>query len=150
LKKITATLALVILASMSAAASNQADVMAVVRKWANSFNSGDAKTGNTVCSDEAVVIDDFPPHVWQGPGACSRWFKDYEALAARTVTTDGKIMVGETRHFDIELGYAYLVAPVTLSYSRGGKLITETGVITMVLHKGAAGWLITGWTWADQ
>ena len=150
LKKIVTALAVVILASLSAGASDKADVTAVVHQWAASFNAEDAKTGNSICAEDAVVIDDFPPHVWQGRDACAGWFRDYEAMAARTGISSGKITVGEARQVDVESGYAYLVAPVTLSFNRRGKVITDKGVLTMALHKGEAGWRITGWTWADQ
>jgi hypothetical protein len=93
MSKISAVLALVPLASMSAVASDEVDVMAVVHQWRASFNSGDFKTGNSPCADEAVVIDDFAPHVWQGPAACSRWYKDFEAFTAKASITRANIVV---------------------------------------------------------
>jgi ketosteroid isomerase-like protein len=135
---------------MPAVASDKADVMAVVQKWADSFNSSDLEAGRAVCSPDAVVLDDFPPHVWQGSDACGKWFKGYSAMAVKASITEGKIVVGVPRHLDIESSFAYLVAPVALSFNKGSKPVKDKGVITMALHKGDAGWLITGWAWADQ
>jgi ketosteroid isomerase-like protein len=123
--------------------------MAVVHQWRASFNSEDFKTGNSLCADEVVVIDDFAPHVRQGPAACSRWYKDFEAFAAKATITRANIVVEKATHLEFESGYAYLVAPGTLSFSRSGKPVTEAGVITMSLHKKPAG-TITGWAWAHQ
>jgi len=71
-------------------------------------------------------------------------------MAAKTGISNGKITVGEPRQVDVESGYAYFVAPVTLSFNKAGKPVTDIGVITMALRKSEAGWHITGWTWADQ
>jgi len=52
----------------------------IAHEWADTFTRGGFNTGNSPCADDAVVIDDLPPHVWQGSGACSKWYK---ALSAR-------------------------------------------------------------------
>jgi ketosteroid isomerase-like protein len=150
MKTLPAALALLPLASMSATASDEADVRSVLHQWSASFNSGDSKTVNSTCAANAIVLDDFPPHVWQGPAACSRWFKDFQAYAAKAAITDANIVEGKTAHLEFDSGYAYLVASVTLSFRKSGKPVTATGVITMALHKGGAGWLITGFARADQ
>jgi len=103
--------------------------MAVVHQWSASFNSGDLTTVTSICAADAIVLDDFPPHVWLGPAACSRWFKDFQAYAAKANITDANIALGKASHVEFDSGYAYLVAPVTLSFTRSGKLVTETGVI---------------------
>ena len=135
---------------MPAFASDKDDVVAVVQKWADGFNSNDIEASRAVCAPDAVVLDDFPPHVWQGTDACGKWFKAYGAMAVKTSVTDGKIVVGVPRHLDIESDEAYLVAPVILTFNKSGKRVKEDGVLTMALHKGDAGWRITGWAWADQ
>jgi ketosteroid isomerase-like protein len=150
MRKIAAVLPILFLASFSVAASDEADVMAIAHHWSASFGSGDSKAINSICAADAVVIDDFPPHVWQGSSACARWYKDFETFAAKANTTDAKIVVEKATHLEIAPGYAYLVAPVTLSFNRSGKPVTETGVLAMSLHKGESGWLITGFAWADQ
>jgi ketosteroid isomerase-like protein len=145
-----AVVAIVISVFMPALASDKADVMAVVQKWADSFNSSALEAGRAVCAPDAVVLDDFPPHVWQGSDACGKWFKGYSAMAVKASITDGKIVVGVPRHLDIESGDAYLVAPVILTFNKSGKPVKAAGVITIALHKGDIGWRITGWAWADQ
>ncbi len=145
-----AVFAMAVLAFMPASASDKADVTAVVQKWADSFNSGDLEARRAVGAPDAVVLDDFPPHVWQGSGACGQWFKGYVAMAAKASTTTGKIVVGVPRHLDVESGFAYLVAPVTLTLNKRSKPVSDKGVIAMALHKGDAGCRITGWTWVDR
>ena len=149
MRRIFIAFAMAALASGTAAASDKTDVMAVVHKWANAFNKADVKSAATTCADDAIIIDDFPPHAWQGSGTCANWYKDFVAFAAKAGMTDASVTLGKTRHLDIDSGYAYLVTPVTLSLNKSGKPTKEAGMVTMSLHKSETGWRITGWAWAD-
>jgi len=60
------------------------------------------------------------------------------------------VAIGKGPHLDIASGYAYLVTPTTLSFTKAGKPVTEKAIVTMALKKGSAGWQITGWSWADR
>ncbi len=111
---ILAAAAMLALPLIPALASEATDVLLVAHQWADTFESGGFNTGDSPCADNAVVIDDFPPHVWQGFGACSKWYKAFSAWAATAVVTDSSITLGATTHLEISSDYAYLVAPVTL------------------------------------
>jgi ketosteroid isomerase-like protein len=132
------------------AASDNTEVIAVVHRWTDAFSRRSFNTDISPCAEDAVVIDDLPPHVWQGPGACSDWFKAFEAWASKGGVTNAVITLGEIRHLDFDGGFAYLVAPVTLSYTKVGKPVNFPGMITMTLRKREAGWRISGVAWADQ
>ena len=44
---------------------------------------------------------------------------------------------------------AYVVVPANYTFRQKGKAVKETkATMTLALHKGAAGWRITGWSWA--
>ena len=150
MKKLAAVIAVAVFACGAASASDKTDAMAVVLKWVDAFNKGDGKTASSYCADGAIIIDDFAPHVWQGSGACASWYKDYEAWAAKAQVTAPSVALGKARHLDIDSGYAYLVTPTTQTFTKGGKQVTDKGLVTMSLKKGASGWQITGWAWADQ
>jgi hypothetical protein len=147
---ILAAVAIVTLPSISALASDEADVMLIAHEWADTFGNGGFSKSNSPCTDDAVVIDDLPPHVWQGPGACSRWYKAVLAWAATTDVTHATITLGATSHLEINSGYTYLVAPVTLSFLKEGKPGKDLGIVTMSLRKADSGWRISGLSWADQ
>ena len=142
--------ALVISIIRPVAASDDGDVMAVVQRWTDAFNRHSFKTDTAPCSEDAVVIDDLPPHVWQGPGACSKWFMAFEAWASNAEVGNAAIALGDIRHLDFDGDFAYLVAPVTLSYIKAGKPVSFLGTLTMTLRKQGSGWRITGVAWADQ
>lgn len=132
------------------AASDNSEVMAVVHRWTDAFSQRSFNTSAAPCAEDAVVIDDFPPHVWQGQGACSRWFEAFEAWASKSGVTDAVITLGVISHLNFDGGFAYLVAPVTLSYMKGGKPVNFPGSITMTLRKQESAWRVSGVAWADQ
>jgi ketosteroid isomerase-like protein len=131
-------------------ASDKAEVMEVAHRWADSFGRRSFDADNAPCADDAVVIDDLPPHVWRGPGACSKWFKAFAAWAAKAAAKDAVLRLGETRHFELDGRFAYLVAPITLSYSKAGKPVDFAGTLALALRKADSGWQVSGAAWADQ
>lgn len=149
---ITQAVALSTVLAIPARAAAPADtgVLAVARQWADAFGLRSFETDSAPCAEDAVVIDDLPPHVWQGPGACSAWFRAFEAWAAQAGATDAAITLGEISHLDVDGDFAYLVAPVTLSYRRAGKSVEFPGTITLTLRKRTSGWGISGAAWADR
>ncbi len=143
-------IAMGMLMSTPVAASDHTDAMAVVHRWTDAFSRRRLATDIAPCTEDAVVIDDLPPHVWQGPGACSNWFRAFEAWASKAGAINAAITLGNIRHLDIDGGFAYLVAPVTLSYVRAGKPVNFRGMITMTLRRQEAAWRISGVAWADE
>jgi ketosteroid isomerase-like protein len=143
-------IAMVISTSTPAAAADNTDVIAVVHRWTDAFSRRSFNTDIAPCAEDAVVIDDLPPHVWQGPGACSKWFKAFEAWASKARVTNAVITMGEIRHLDLDGGFAYLVAPVTLTYMKAGNPANLLGMITITLRKRESGWRLSGVAWADQ
>lgn len=110
-------IALVISTTAPVAASDKTAVMEVVHRWTDAFGGGTFNTDTAPCSEDAVVIDDLRPHVWQGPGACSRWFKTFEARASKAADTDpaqGRVWLAR---IGSRLGRALFVARLTKANS---------------------------------
>jgi opacity protein-like surface antigen len=151
MRKIWIVLAMAVLAVGPAAASDKTDVMATGHQFVDGFNKGDMKAALAACADQASIIDDFAPHEWHGAGACSTWANDYEADAKKNGITDGVVTLGTPRHIDITSDRAYVVVPASFTYKQKGKPVKETGSTwTLVLQKGATGWRITAWAWAQH
>jgi hypothetical protein len=131
--------------SWSTLASDQGDIVQVLKQWI----SGEAGTVAT-CANDAAVIDDVPPFEWHGPGACSRWRTDNDAYARKQGVTDATGTIGDPLQLTISGSRAYVVAPTTWAYTQKGKHLKEIATSTFVLHKTAAGWRITAWTWSTQ
>jgi ketosteroid isomerase-like protein len=152
MRRLAIAIAVVALVAMPVtAASEKTDVIASVRRFVKAFNQVDAKGVAAVCTDTASIIDDFPPHLWQGAGACSRWFGDYQADTRKNGITDGKVTLGIPRHVDVTGDRAYAVFPASFTYKQKGKLVQEIGSrFTLVLVKEQDGWHITAWAWAQH
>jgi ketosteroid isomerase-like protein len=144
-----ATLALP--AATQAQTSATADVMAVVRQFVDGFNKGDLKLLSSACAEQVAIIDEFPPHAWQGAASCTRWSRDYDADAKKRGISDGLVTIGKPTHIDVAGDHAYVVGPANYAYKLKGKPVKEVGsLFTLALQKGGAGWRITGWSWAKH
>jgi ketosteroid isomerase-like protein len=148
--RIFMALAAGILLAGPAAAEDKTDVMSVVHHWVAAFNKGDMKAMAATCSDQASIIDDFPPHVWTGAGACTKWASDFQDFVKTTGSSDAAVTVGKPWHIDITADLAYVVAPTSYSFKHRGKPVQQGGVVTIALQKGTAGWQVIGWAWADH
>jgi len=139
------------LAASPAVASEKSDAMAAVKQFDNSFNSGDAKGVVAACSDQAIIIDDFPPHVWQGATTCQNWMNDLAAYDKKNGITDGVVKLSKPWHVDVTGDRAYVVVPTKYIYKLNGKRVVESGSVwTLALQKTGTGWRIAGWAWAQH
>jgi ketosteroid isomerase-like protein len=136
-------------ATAAVRASAAADVMATVHRFVDSFNRGDVKAGVATCAAQASIIDEFPPHEWQGATACEDWASAFAADAKSNGISDAIVTLGKPWHVDVTGDRAYVVVPATYTYKQNGKPTSEHGsIFTVALYKTAAGWRITGWAWA--
>ena len=136
-------------AAGSAVASERTSVMATVHQFVDGFNKGDTKSALAACAAHVQILDDFPPHVWEGPTACLDWSNAYDVDAGKHGVTDGIVTLGTPWRVDVTGDRAYAVFPATYTYEQHGKPVTESNAVyTFALQKVAAGWRITGWAWA--
>ena len=132
-----------------AVATEQTDVMVPVRQFVDGFNKGDVTLALASCAEQTSIIDEFPPHEWHGAGACAKWASDYEANAKKEGITDGVVTLGKPRHVDVSGDHAYVVVPAGYTFKQKGKAERDTNaMMALSLQKVAAGWRITGWSWA--
>ena len=148
--KLGIALAIVMVGTGPVVASQETDVMEPVRQFINGFNKSDIKMAQAACADGIFIIDDFPPHAWDGSGAISKWLHDLDSFEKKHGTSDAFVTLGKPRHVDVTDTHAYVVVPTNLSYKKKGQLVKEAGLMTLVLHKGAGGWRIAAWSWADD
>jgi len=144
----------VALAVVPAAASEKSEktaIMATVNQFNDGMNKGDTKTALATCAALSSIIDEFPPHEWQGATACADWANDFDTYNKKNGITDAKATLGKPRHVDVTGDRAYVVVPATYTYKQNGKPVTESGsTLTVALQKVASGWRMTGWAWAKH
>ena len=136
--------------ALSAAASDESDVAAVVQQYNDDFNKGDAKSAAALCTERTVIIDDFAPHLWQGATACQDWSDQLAALEKKSGISNDRVTRAKAWHLSVTGDRAYAVYPTQYSYKLNGKPVSEKGVWSFAMQKGPSGWRIAGWAWAQH
>ena len=133
-----------------ALADDKSDVLAATKAYADDFNKGDMAAAAALCANPAVVIDDFAPHIWQGPTACADWAAALAAFARTEGDTDAHVTTAKPKALTVTGDRAYAVLPAHYSYKQKGKPVNEPGLWTFSMQKVDGGWRITGWSWASE
>ena len=150
IKTVLALTAAALLAA-PAATTDQTDVVATVKQFVVAFNAGDTTAMAAACAPQAVIIDEFPPHVWSGANACIVWANAFNADAEMNKITEPVVTLGKTMHVDVTGNVAYVVMMANYTFKKNGKPVKETNsILTISLAKGAGGWKMTGWAWAKH
>jgi hypothetical protein len=123
------------------------DAKAAVQRFVDGLNSGDFRV-LSLCATSSTMINDIPPYVWTGPGACTRWLNDLLANMKDTGTTAMRANFSPPTTADLHDKSAYVVYPVQFVLTTKGAQSTKTGVMTFVMEQGADGWRFTNVTWA--
>jgi ketosteroid isomerase-like protein len=130
-------------------AGEKADVWATVRQYMDAVDKGDMKAMLDECGAQTSIIDEFPPHLWQGTTGCADWANDFAAFSKNNNMTDEAVTLGRPLHVDVNGDRAYVVAEAKYTFRQNGKRTTERGALwTVALQKIGTNWRITGWTWS--
>jgi hypothetical protein len=122
---------------------------APITTFIEAFNKGDIAGAAATHAAEAdlVIIDEVPPFLWRGAQAFKTWAADLERDATKNGITDQKVTLGAVTRIETDGVAAYVVVPSVYTFKQGGVAMREAAQMTFTLKKGAAGWLIHGWTW---
>ena len=88
-----------------------------------------------------------PPFLWRGAEALKTWAADLERDAKKHGITDQKVSIGSATRVEMDGDNAYVIVPAVYTFKQTGVAMRESAQMTFSLKKGAAGWLIHGWTW---
>lgn len=136
--------------ALRTAASENAAVMAVFNNAITAFNRRDMRGWIATCAPSAGIIDEIPPHAWQGASACADWWRSFQSFAKSNRITEASVWTGTPWHLAVNARTAYMVAPATYSYRVAGKAQREAGIFTVGFRKTLNGWLMSGWTWTQR
>lgn len=129
------------------AAAADAQLMAPVRQFIDSFNKGDAKAAEAAHTASPAIIDEVSPHLWQGAGAFKAWAASLETDAKANGITDQMVTVSDATREQVEGDRAYLVVPARYDFKQKGTAMREQAQMTFALQKVDTGWKIAGWAW---
>lgn len=146
-----ATLALGIAAAGSVrAAATAGGPEATIKKFVDDFNKGDIKGAQSTQADDVAILDEFPPHAWNGAGSFDRWLADLQKDAKAHEQTDQKLTLDKTIRSQVDGDTAYVVMAGTFVFKEKGKPMKESGRMTLALKKDGDGWKIASWAWAGS
>ena len=137
---------------MGVAASAQtpdAQLMAPIQKFIDSFNKGDTAAALATHAAEAdlAIMDEVSPYLWRGSKAFQAWSADLDSDAKKRGITDPVVTISAPTRAETNGDQAYVVVPAVYTFKERGVAMREAGQMTFALKKGAGGWLIHGWTW---
>ncbi len=124
-------------------------IVAPINAFLEAFNKGDmaGAAATHAATAELVIIDEVPPYAWRGPQAFTAWATDLEKHDKAKGVTGQKVTLGAPTRVESDGTAAYVIAPALYTFTEKGVAMREAAQMTFVLKKGAAGWLIHGWTW---
>ena len=143
-----AVLCLIAGASASAATPD-AQLMAPIQKFIDSFNKGDAAAAASThaATADLAIIDEVPPYFWQGSQAFQAWGADLESDSKKRGITDQVVTISAPIRVETSGDQAYVVVPAVYAFKERGVAMSESARMTYVLKNGSGGWLIHGWAW---
>jgi ketosteroid isomerase-like protein len=140
---------MLVLAGVAHAATPDAEIMAPIQKFMDTFNKGDAAgaAATHLANAELSITDEVPPYVWRGPQAFSAWAAALESHDKKAGISDERVTIAAPTRIETSGDGAYVVVPAVYSFKQGAAAMSETAQMTFVVKKGASGWLIQAWTW---
>ena len=146
------TLAAVVLClagAPAAARAQDAQLVAPIQKFIDSFNKGDAAgaAATHAAGPDLVIMDEVSPYVWRGAKAFHQWSADLEADAKKNGITEPSVAIKAPTRTETSGNQAYVIVPAVYTFKLKGVAMRESAQMTFVLKKDAGAWLIHGWTW---
>ena len=141
--------ALVFAAGTAGAQAPDAQLIAPIQKFIDSFNKGDmaGAAATHAATADVSITDEVSPFLWRGAQALKTWAADLESDAKKRGITDQSVAISAPTRTETSGDQAYVVVPAVYTFKERGVAMREAAQMTFVLKKGAAGWLINAWTW---
>jgi len=124
------------------------DATAAVTTWLDKFNAGDVAAFQAGHAPDAVIVDEFGPHLWSGPDAAKRWLDDYGKDAAAGGISGGRVDYAAPVRASASANSAYIVLPTIYRMQQGGKAKSAAGTMTFVMTRAGQEWKIASWTYS--
>ena len=131
------------------AATPDAQLIAPIQKFIESFNKGDmtAAAATHAATADLAITDEVPPYHWQGTQAFQAWSADLGRDLQKQGLTDAMVTLGTPTRRETDGDSAYVVVPAVFTFKQRGVAMREAAQMTFALQNGGGGWLIHGWTW---
>ena len=131
-----------------AAVSPADDATKFVTTIMDKFNEGDVKAWVAAQANDTLIVDEFAPHTWTGPGSAQRWLEDYAKDSTANGITSPRVDYGKPLQATSDGTTAYIVLPTTYRFVQKATKMAEPGSMTFVVKRDGKDWKITSWTYS--
>lgn len=114
--------------------------------WRPSSRPGAAPLARAFAEGEVTIIENFPPYVFEGPGAVARWSDEMRAHLAGVSSLRHRF--GRAHDFSRAGDEVYFSLPTTWRGLSHGKAFTEKGGWSFVLTRRDGEWRVRGYGWS--
>jgi hypothetical protein len=137
-----------VLAVSASGAAPDAELIAPIRRFVDSFNKGDMVAAEAAhAPGDVSILDEVSPYLWRGPQAFKAWSTDLSSDARERGITEQVVELSDPTREETSGDHAYVVVPAVYTFKERGKAMREQAQFVFALQKGATGWLIHGWAW---
>ena len=124
-----------------------AEIMAPIERIARFMETLDFRFLNDAFAEGRIVlIENFPPYVFEGSDAVARWAKGFVEHAKNIKELSHSF--GDPHDFHRDGEIAFLSLPTTWRGTISASSFTETGGWAFVLLKQPRGWRVRNYGWA--
>ncbi|HEX2594279.1 MAG TPA: nuclear transport factor 2 family protein [Rhizomicrobium sp.] len=121
-------------------------MMAPVEKVAHFIATGDDDDLRAFADSGVVIVENFAPYLFEGPGAVQRWA---DGMRTHTAATDAlAYQFGPAIDFETDGDRAYFSLPTNWTGRAGPTPFSEDGGWSFVLVKQKGEWRILSYGWA--
>ena len=124
------------------------DATAAVTTWLDKFNAGDIAAFHAAHAPNAVIVDEFGPHLWTGANASQRWLDDFGKDSTAGGITAPRLDYAAPIRASASESAAYIVLPTIYRMTQGGKAKSAAGTMTFVMTRAGNEWKIASWTYS--
>jgi len=124
-------------------------VMSTVNGLVSATSSDNAARVSSYFAPDATVVDEIPPYIWTGSAAGARWWNAVGAASAQQHYTNMRVTLGPIKFWSVTGNSAWVVAPLTISFAKNGRVTRETGLWVLTLVRRVS-WLVSSASWATS
>jgi hypothetical protein len=137
------------LGGIASAQNTDAELIAPIQKFVDSFNKGDmvGAAATHAAGADLAIVDEVPPYQWLGAKALQAWAADLDSDAKKQGITEPSVALSKPTRIEKTSDRAYVVVPAVYTFKLRGTPMREAAQMTFALRRGASGWLIHAWTW---
>lgn len=123
-------------------------LLAPIEKIARFIESGDETLLSAFADDGVVIIENFAPHLFEGPDAVQRWSQKILSWHKPPSDLILKHRFGEPQDLRVEESLAFVSLPTHWSIKEGGESFEEDGGWAFVLIEQNGEWRVRSYGWA--